>query len=109
MIEWDRVNELCSEIGEDDFAEVVDLFLQEADEVIARIAQNSGAAALEADLHFLKGAALNLGFRQFAALCEDGERLAAKGDCSVDLDLVKTSYLNSKVALLQGQGKVDAA
>lgn len=108
MIEWDRVSELCSEIGEDDFAEVVELFLQEADEVIARIAQSSGAAALEADLHFLKGAALNLGFRQFAGLCEDGERLAAKGDCNVDLDLVKASYLNSKTALLQEQGKVGA-
>lgn len=109
MIEWDRVNELCSEIGEDDFAEVVELFLQEADEVITRIAQESGAAVLEADLHFLKGAALNLGFREFARLCQDGERRAATGACDVDLDSLKISYQRSKTALSQGQGKADAA
>lgn len=109
MIDWDRVNELRSEIGEDDFAEVVDLFLQEADEVIARITQSSGAAVLEADLHFLKGAALNLGFRDFAGLCQDGERRAALGDSLVDLAPVKASYEKSKAALELGREKSDAA
>jgi histidine phosphotransfer protein HptB len=109
MIEWERVNQLCSEIGEDDFAEVVELFLQEADEVIARISRESGAAVLEADLHFLKGAALNLGFRDFAGLCQDGERRAASGDCEIDLDALKLSYERSKTALIQGKGKANAA
>jgi histidine phosphotransfer protein HptB len=54
MIDWDRLNELRSEIGDGDFAEVVELFLLEADEVIARISVSAGATALEADLHFLK-------------------------------------------------------
>jgi histidine phosphotransfer protein HptB len=109
MIEWDRVNELRSEIGDDDFADVVELFLQEADDAILRISKIGGAAVLEADLHFLKGAALNLGFREFAGLCQEGERLAAVGDCSADLAAVKASYQRSKAALLAGQAKASAA
>jgi histidine phosphotransfer protein HptB len=103
MIAWDRVNELRSEIGDDDFDEVVVMFLEEADEVIARISTSSGAKALESDLHFLKGAALNLGFAEFAGLCQDGERRAAGGDTAVDLDRVCSSYQESKRALELGQ------
>ena len=108
VIAWDRVNELRSEIGEDDFAEVVVMFLDEADEVIGRIAKTVGAKALEADLHFLKGAALNLGFAQFASLCQDGERRAAGGSTSIDLAQICTSYLASKKALAVGR-KASAA
>jgi HPt (histidine-containing phosphotransfer) domain-containing protein len=102
MIDWDRLNELRSEIGDDDFAEVVELFLLEADEVIARISVSSGPATLEADLHFLKGAALNLGFRAFAALCQVGEKRAAAGRCDIDLGPVTDCYQQSKTALLKG-------
>ena len=108
MIAWDRVNELRAEIGEDDFAEVVSMFLEEADEVIGRISKTVGAKALEADLHFLKGAALNLGFAEFAAFCQDGERRAAAGDAGVDLAQVCSSYQASKKALVAGQ-KANAA
>jgi histidine phosphotransfer protein HptB len=106
MIDWDRVNELRSEIGEDDFDEVVTLFLEEADDVIAKITVLSGAKPLEADLHSLKGAALNLGFEEFAALCQEGERRAAAGSTEVDLELVRQIYAASKqtfeAALAQG-------
>ena len=108
MIAWDRVNELRSEIGEEDFAEVVAMFLDEADEVIGRITKTVGAKALESDLHFLKGAALNLGFAHFAGLCQDGERRAAAGDTKVDLAQVCASYAASKKALVAGQ-KASAA
>lgn len=109
MIEWERVNELGSEIGEENLAEVIELFLQEADEVIARLAPEASAASLEADLHFLKGAALNLGFRDFARLCQDGERRAASGDNGVDLGAVKACYGASKAALAAGNGAASAA
>ena len=109
MIEWERVNDLRSEIGEDDFAEVVALFLEEADEVISRISADTGAKALESDLHFLKGAALNLGFADFAALCQDGERRAAAGDTGIELGRVCACYHASKDALLAGQDQANAA
>ena len=35
MIAWDRLNELRAEIGDDDLADVVAMFLEEADEVVA--------------------------------------------------------------------------
>ena len=109
MIAWDRVDELRNEIGADDFDEVVALFLEEADEVILRISIGAGAKALECDLHFLKGAALNLGFVNFANLCQDGERRAAVGDLAVDLAQVCASYQASKHAFASGRRQVNAA
>ncbi len=109
MIDWARVKELRDEIGAEDFAEVVALFLEEADEVIARISPVLGAKALESDLHFLKGAALNLGFADFAALCQDGERVAAAGDATVDLAPVSACYQGSKSALQIGLAQCLAA
>ena len=102
MIDWSRVDALRDEIGVEDFAEVVALFLDEADEAVARLSPDRGAAAVSADLHFLKGSALNLGFDRFAALCQDGERRAAQGDLSVDLSAVRSCYNESKLAFKLG-------
>ena len=96
MIDWNRVRDLKAEIGEEDFVEVATMFLDESDEVIARLSRENGALALEKDLHFLKGAALNLGFAQLAALCQDGERRAAAGSIDVDLDSVRGAYTVSR-------------
>lgn len=102
MIDWARVNALRDEIGAADFAEVVMLFLEEADEVVARLSNRLGAPRLEADLHFLKGAALNLGFAEFAGLCQTGERRAAHGDVSADLQTIRGCYTASKSAFELG-------
>ncbi len=102
MIDWGRVRELRDEIGADDFDEVIALFLEEADKVIACIAPGLAARALEADLHFLKGAALNLGLADFAALCQEGERRAASGDEGVNVDSLCEAYQTSKAALGAG-------
>jgi histidine phosphotransfer protein HptB len=106
MINWDRVAELRDEIGADGFVEVVELFLEEADEAVVRLAGDRGAATaagLGADLHFLKGSALNLGLVQLADLCQQGERAAARGDSdAVDTDVVRAVYAQSRAALLAG-------
>lgn len=109
MIDWERVKELHGEIGDDDFAEVVAMFLEEADEVVARLSPNLTAKAIEADLHFLKGAALNLGFVVLSALCQDGERRAAAGSTEVDLKTVEQTYLESKTAFQNGLEQTLAA
>lgn len=96
MIDWARVAELRDEIGAEDFVEVVLLFLEEADEVVAKLPGCADAASLEAALHFLKGSALNLGFRTLARLCQDGERLAATGDTTIDRAAVAQAYDASK-------------
>lgn len=76
MINWAHVDELKAEMDEA-FDEVVAMFLEEAGEVVARLENAPDPARYQADLHFLKGAALNLGFDRFAELCAEGEATAA--------------------------------
>lgn len=110
MIDWVRVAELRSEIGAESFAEVAELFLQEADEAIARLAGVPAPESVEGSLHFLKGSALNLGFSELAALCQDGERMAAGGaPQDVDLARVRHSYAESKEEFLRGVARLSAA
>ncbi len=100
MINWDRVMDLRDEVGPDDFAEIATLFLEEADEVVSRLSLENGAKSMESDLHFLKGSALNLGFEDFARLCQSGERMAANGQTDIPLDSVRSSYEQSRSALV---------
>lgn len=110
MIEWNRLAELRAEIGEDDLADVAALFLEEADEVVARIADGLPDARLETELHFLKGSALNLGLRALSALCQEGEQQAAQGDgANVDLGRIVSIYQASKAAFLGALARGDAA
>ncbi|MDK3017877.1 Hpt domain-containing protein [Pseudodonghicola flavimaris] len=103
MILWSRVNELRDEVGSEDFQEVIDLFLEEVEGVIARLREDGDRSQLEQDLHFLKGSALNLGFATFSDLCQDGERMAASGNADdVDLSAVVAGYEQSKAAFFEG-------
>ena len=103
MILWSRVTELRDEVGDEDFKEVVELFLDEVEEVIERLRTDTNRDQLEQDLHFLKGSALNLGFSTFSDLCQDGERLAAQGKPdSVDLAAIVDGYDRSKDCFLDG-------
>ncbi|WP_068298811.1 Hpt domain-containing protein [Pararhodobacter sp. CCB-MM2] len=108
MIDWSHVAELRSDMGEA-FDEVVEVFLQEVEEGLARLDPAGPAEDLAADLHFLKGAALNLGFREFAALCAQSETQANNGEAAkVDLPAVRRSYENSRVAFIDGLPKLAA-
>jgi HPt (histidine-containing phosphotransfer) domain-containing protein len=83
MIDWSRVRELKDEVGEEDFDEVVELFVEEVKGVLEPMRRGENdATALESDLHFLKGCALNMGFSEFCELCHKGERQAASGEGS---------------------------
>lgn len=97
MIHWPRVQQLRHEVGADEFDEVVQIFLDEVQEAIARLHQDNQRRQLEQNLHFLKGSALSLGFDQFSTLCQDGERMAAKGDAmGVDIARILTVFEESK-------------
>ncbi|MDU8910888.1 Hpt domain-containing protein [Aestuariicoccus sp. MJ-SS9] len=104
MIDWDRALELREEMGEDGFDEVIELFLTEVEEALDRLGDDAGnPAAMESALHFLKGAALNLGFKGFAALCAKGESEASAGDVSaIETDGVRALYHASKTDFLTG-------
>lgn len=101
MIDWKRVDELRSEIGDDAFPEVVELFMDEVEGVIMRLRSAPPPESYESDLHFLKGSAWNLGFSAFGAACQVGERQAATGrGHMVDIAGILASYSASKAAFM---------
>ncbi|MFS4581612.1 Hpt domain-containing protein [Phaeobacter sp. C3_T13_0] len=96
MIDWSRAKELYEEVGPEDFSEVVEIFLEEVEGTIEKL-RSPDLATLEQDLHFLKGSALNLGFRQFSRLCQEGERRSAQGEAKeVNTGAIITSYEASR-------------
>jgi len=103
MIDWNRIAELRDEIGAEDFADVVALFLEEVSGVVARLRNNAVRAELANDLHFLKGSAMNLGFRRFAEMCQEGENEAECGRAdSVDVVRILACYDDSQAAFMAG-------
>lgn len=104
MIDWERVDCLRREIGEADFDEVVRLFIEEVEEVAERLERTGSPRQREADLHFLKGSALNLGFTELAALCHGNERRAAAGE-TIETAPVIALYLASRRAFLARLGR----
>ncbi|MCE5973219.1 Hpt domain-containing protein [Sinirhodobacter sp. WL0062] len=99
MIDWQRVLDLHKEIGAEGLAEVLELFLDEVETVTMRLGRTPDL--LEEDLHFLKGSAWNLGFRDFGALCQDGERKAAAGHvAAIDITAILACYTESKSMFL---------
>lgn len=101
MIDWSRVRQLRDEVGASEFEEVVQIFLDEVQETIDRLHQNTARLELEQNMHFLKGSALSLGFDWFSKLCQDAERNAAAGKASdVDLPAILTVYDDSKAKFL---------
>jgi len=101
MIDWRKVKELHNEIGHDDFGEVVDLFLTEVEEMIDALKNSSSNTNPEEAAHFLKGCALNLGFRKFSDLCQTAEVSAGKGE-SIDLEEIFACYDVTKSEFLAG-------
>jgi HPt (histidine-containing phosphotransfer) domain-containing protein len=103
MIDWKRVEELRTEIGNDGFAEVAEMFLEEAEATVQTLVSGPAPDEVEGQLHFLTGSALNLGLCELAAICQSGERKAALGRASeVDTAAVAAIYRVSREALLDG-------
>lgn len=98
MIDWSRVDELVDEIGAEDFGEVVELFLDEVENAIVQLEGDAGnPVVVEEQMHFLKGASLNLGFEALAQLCNKGEKSAAAGRPDVVTPAeVRQAYEESK-------------
>ena len=72
MIDWTRISELKSEVGEDDFAEVVEMFIEEVGEALEVLRAGDRQSAPE-KLHFVKGSSLNIGLSKVSQLCELAE------------------------------------
>ena len=104
MICWERVDELREEIGAEDFPEVVELFFEEAEEVVGRWRQHPDPRTYEADLHFLKGCALNLGFEVLCSLCTRAKKQAREGQAdAIDLSAIISVYDQSRREFVEGR------
>lgn len=102
MIDWTRVKALRDEIGEEDFGEVVEIFIEEVSGMVETLRSAPNIETLGEDLHALKGSALNLGFYEFSALCQTGETLAANGRAAeIELPPILTCYDKSQDAFLE--------
>ena len=99
MIDWSRIEELRHEIGMDDLAEVLQMFLDEVDEKFAELRNGSSKSPLSDDMHFLKSSALNIGFSDLADICSLAETSALADESAVDLRQVETCYAHSRSEL----------
>lgn len=102
MIDWQRVNDLRDEVGEDDFPEIVTVFLEEVDEVIDRISASGAFTAAPDDMHFLKGSATTLGFSEMAELCRKGEVKMKDGNAPIAP--VIDAYMRERSEFLEQSG-----
>lgn len=102
MIDWTQVDELRSEMGPA-FGELVDAFLEEVDVGLGNFDPGADAGSQAAALHYLKGAALNLGFAEFARLCAAGEGAANAGRIpAADPQALQRCYEESRREFLSG-------
>lgn len=105
MIDWQRVTELREEIGEEDFREVAEMFLEEVDEVVSRLKAGAPKDSLEAEYHALKGSGLNLGLNDFAKICAEAEQNASAGAFeNIDVSVAVASYEASRATFVEELG-----
>ena len=97
MIDARRIDELREEVGCDDLAEVVGLFCEEVEEVLATL---DSSATVE-QLHFLKGSALNIGLSQLSAIClAEEDRLRDDPQSRPKIEDIRAAYFKARPVLL---------
>ena len=106
MIDWTRITELQQDIGAENLSEVTALFLEEVEAVLTQLSNAAPPGALAEQFHFLRGSALNIGFRRVAELCEMAEHVAASGEpCDAPIARLRQAYAESKALLLSPEGR----
>lgn len=96
MIDWEKVAELQDHMGPADMVEIITLFEQEVENITSHLGAGPEGRNLEEDFHYLKGAALTMGFAQFADTCAAAEALAQCGSVEpASIDAVLISYHQS--------------
>lgn len=110
MIDWARVSELRQEVGEEEFQEVLEIFLAEVEETLETLTTDLDQGEFHSILHFLKGCALNLGFSTFASICRTGEAASSDGCFDpTEIKMIRSHYDNSKSAFFEKVGLDNAA
>jgi len=101
VIDWGRVNQLREEVGPEAFVEIAAMFLAEADVAVGSLVSGAEAAEMAADLHAIKGSALNLGFAELADLCARGEAASNAGHPdTADIPAIRRAYSEAKASFV---------
>lgn len=101
LIDRAQLEALRAEIGEEDMAEVIQIFLAESDEILSRCRKHPAATDWVMELHALKGCALNLGLSRMAEMCHRAEmRQRGTADGEAEFQQIAACYAASTDALL---------
>lgn len=93
MIDWTRLNGLRSDIGEEDFSDVVFLFVAEITGHLKQLTADPARAGAD-DFHFLRGSAANMGFVAMVEACRAAEAECLAGHIP-DVAAVAESFARS--------------
>lgn len=96
MLNEGRIEELREDFDDEDFNEIIMLFLDEVEQRLTEITDHA-CMDLPATLHFLKGSAANLGFVSFNQACEVAEATQSAHDIAA----VAGVYQDSKLAFFK--------
>lgn len=100
MIDWNRVLQLREEVGEVAFTALANDFLSEIDDRLAQLSHEP--ELLLRDLHYLRGAALNIGFVTLSALCLADEMQLRHGHAEgVDREDLHKKFRHAKKQFLE--------
>ncbi len=103
IIDEARLAELAEEIGPDALDEVISMFLDEIAEAADRLSGAGDPARAAEDLHFIKGAAANLGLAALAGTCAEEEARARAGE-PLDRERVLAAWQEARSALAARTG-----
>lgn len=90
-VDWDRLNELRDDIGEEDFADVAILFVSELQDTLDNLTNDTAQAS---DFHFLRGSASNLGFIALVEACTRAEAACNAGSLP-DVDSLRRAFADA--------------
>lgn len=97
MIDWNHLHAMREEIGADDFEDVLNLFLDECAQAVAELSSEGSIETIAAQLHFIKGSAMNLGFAALSAHCALAEHSIGSGLVRPeDLEMARTVFGSSR-------------
>jgi len=99
MIDWDRVQELRNDFGDEDFTEIVAMFLGEVELKIGEMQQGMTDTELAEAFHFVKGSAANLGFKALQEFAAEGEASPEQGRLTDLSELFTTSRTSFETQL----------
>ena len=100
MIDWTRLNDLRTDIGEADFADIAHVFVTEMGEKLAQLAAAPSTAMAE-DFHFLRGSAANLGLTDMVTACKAAEA-ACRAGAAPDVKAVAHAF-DAAIAAIQAE------